>query len=254
MTDENGVTETESASESPTENDSSTNQQMDSGESSAPVEQPKSFANSVPQNRFNQVIGERNEARNELDSSAQALQQKDAKINELNDKLSQLEQSTVSEGIAPFTGDIKKIVTPELKRLHDDNAAMRNELNQLQQYKAVEVIAEKEKFIREKLSGKRGRRTYDEVFPQIEAQVKQNPNLVYEVDRLYKEITDPDVAKYVESLEAKLGVNKTEQSIANAVPGTVSTDGTPNRTPRNEKDRIMMGAAKAREALLKTDQ
>ena len=254
MTDNEGVTETESATDSPAENDSTANQQMDNGESSAPVEQAKSFANFVPQDRFNQVVGQRNEARDEIGSQTEAMQKLETEKAELQAKLAEVEQSTISEGIAPFTGDIRKIVTPELKQLRKENDDMKATVNQLYQYKAAEVIAEKEKYIRESLSGKKGRRTYDEVFPQIEKQVKENPNLVYEVDRLYREITDPDVARYVESLEAKLGVNKSAQSQANAVPATVSTDGTPDRKPRNEKDAIMMGAAKARKALLKTDQ
>ena len=84
--------------------------------------------------------------------------------------------------------------------------------------------------------------------PEIIEIIKANPELVTRIRQIYEDVSRPYIDKYVDSLETKAGINRSQKAAANAIKPSHSAQSSGNRQG-NHRDHIREAARQAYESL-----
>ena len=247
MTSESDGTKSES---SPDTQEKVAENKTETQDSSAPANAVESITKAIPYQRFQQVVGQKNEAKDEASSARAELDAIKAENSRLREELDN--PSEASEGIKPFIPDIDKRVQRGTQSQTEQIQQLTGIVTDMQAREAERFILNEEADIRNNFSGQHGRRSYEQVLPEIQKLVEQDKNQIYNVKQLYLQLTATDMEKHIAGLEAKAGITKTERSIANGIEPNVQTQAGSIVKPKNYAEMLRQGAKKARESLQST--
>jgi hypothetical protein len=241
---QDGNADNESSGASSAEKGSTAKQETSDRESSTHAESG-SLTGHIPYARFQQVVRQKNESGERLNSVEAEL----TRLKDENDALKRNRDLDVSEGIKPFVDDIDKVAARRIAESNQKIEQLTQVVDELRNRELFKFVQTEEDEIRKSLSGKRGRRTYDEVLPEIQKIVKENPHRVVDVKKLYLDLTQKDVDKYIESLEGKAGTQKSDKGRQNTVHPSSSASSAPIQGSKNFREMLTSAARQGRETL-----
>jgi hypothetical protein len=245
--DNGGQTEVEEApSDTPSEKATTENQQMKSGESSAPSDENNRGLAENP--RFRQMAEQRRIALEKQRQIQQELEIERKSRRELEERIaSQKSTVQVSEGLQPFEGDIRAIVNSEIASVKSENERLKQELRQDRLGRFEKEVRSQETAIRKKAYN--GRPSYDDVIELVQTELEANPNSYSDIESVYLKVTKSDHDKYVTGLEAKLKNGKAATAKASATPGTSTPSSASISKPKSFREAVMQQSKAALDGL-----